>query len=94
VCVCVCVCAIVAICPVQHHMPCPAFDVLGLFAGADAVAIRAFAGNMIFGAEYTQIAAAIEVVMQRCFRITWCRQITRVHVVSASLLGAGLSVLS
>ena len=89
-CVCVCVCAIVAICPVQH----PLLDVLGLFAGADAVAIRAFAGNMIFGAEYTQIAAEIEVVMQRCFRITWCRQITRVHVVSASLLGAGLSVLS
>jgi hypothetical protein len=42
----VCALSAVAICPVQQ----PLLDVLGLFAGADAVAICASAGQMMLGA--------------------------------------------
>ncbi len=65
------------VCPVQQ----PLLEVLGLTAGADAVAICASAGQMMMGADDAQIAAAVEAVMQQWFRV---------YVVCASLLHAGL----
>jgi hypothetical protein len=65
------------VCPVQQ----PLLEVLGLTAGADAVAICASAGQMMMGADDAQIAAAVEAVMRQWFRV---------YVVCASLLHAGL----